>query len=1107
MTLYGTEAPPQRRIPSALARRSVAALLAAALVILSPGLAPYEAVAAEFQGRGPVAPSGVPSLSLPQAPVLPGSAIPGLNGPALSIPSLPASAVTMPAAAALPQAAASFNSPLVPGAKVPAAAPAAVPNASGVQAPTTEGLLREGAGRIAAGQQASNDSAVGGALESLFTGGKSAASFGDAPVAGGAGAAAAPLAPLPLEALKTIAKDAKQPEAERRAAVKAIADRSGDAAKLALEEVGTERGGGAADYEIKRLALRRLAEQGKLVSLPPVSDEHAAEILGQIAAQKPQAAAFDYDGTLEPSGNPATAETGAALKALAESGVETMILTDRSPMGRRAGDAGILDALSTLSADQRAAISVGANRGARVIAFDRAGLPLTVRQAAGWTEAEKTILNAAGQRVAAAHGSSLVDGSATLMTDYDFALFLPAGATDEDASRAAQRMREELSALKLQASVVPRHSNPELPSPYVTVTKYDKAQGIAKFLALREVLGRLRDAERLPSFMRGAARAILGRLPSAAVAGSSTLVVGDHFFGERGIDSGMSLGAPGSLGIAVGGSADPRLDNVFVWNKQGHAASMELARAATAPAPAQMEGMNWKAFGGLFGARTFSIIAFLGTTLAYAKIAIGAVGPTSYGTLAALGGLVSIAAGPLMGKLADKFSARTGMAVNTILRAVFLLDLPLFSAFGVLNFWTLLLGAIANGWLLASIMTTEGAYLRRLFGFKNLRTVNSLLQLNYFGLQIVFGLILGIGQLVDGHNLMIPFYIASAVNAFIVLPITWKTMPAAAPQAAPAVAGAPAAPKTSKSRAIAAFFKTYWKETLLLGIGLATFPLLHSALPITAALVYWITRTEGFKALKGDKSLVGAIGLVSLGAFLFYALQSFALPTIATVLVGKAASSLMLGKLLGAVFLGQMISSSSMAKLPTIRLPVIGRFGLQRLVQGAVLAMVGAWVFTGLFPGSLLAAAAFIGAAAAMMAGAHFLTDKGWIKLIGTGLAFLALPALFWGNVPILLGSLAVFGYFFGPASVALSSYIQRRAAPEKIGQVMGIQGSLFNAAISLGIGTVSLIASHLTPMFPGTMWAIAGLAAAAAVVYFLASQKLPGLPARSVHTKEEGKK
>jgi hypothetical protein len=1097
MTLSGTQGPPQRRT-SALWRRATSFSLSAALVLLSAGPSATQAVAAQFQ----TGPKGtIPTLTLPTGPVVPaGSVIPGLPS-AAQIPALPGS-VIQAAGAVLPQAG-----------QLPAAAAGAakfgVPGAQAGQAPkgaSTEALLRSGVEQVAAAQKVGDSAAVAGSLNSLFTGSKQAGDVSASVNAGPAVPAASGLARASLEDLTKLARDAKAEDKDRRSAVKAIADRGDSKSILVLEELGTEKGGSSKDYEIKRLALRTVAEKtGKVLSLPEVSDDHAAELLKHISENKPEAAAFDYDGTVEPSGKAASEETGEALKGLIDSGVETMVLTDRAAVGRRQGDTGILDSVSTLTPEQRAGLTIGAQRGARIIVFDADDKPVIVEQAASWSASEKVQLVLASEQVSAEFGSALVNGAKNSFTEFDFALYLPQAKTDADAERAAELMRQALEKRNLKGHVVPRRKGPGVPGPYITVSKYDKSLGMGRFLALREKLERLRDLKRVPAFLRGALGKVLGLLRSRPVPAAGALVVGDRMMGERGIDMAMVL--PGALGIAVGGSADPRLDNVFVWNKQGHAGAMEIARAAAGPKQSQMPGMNWKAFGGLMTARSLSIIAFLATTLAYAKIAIGAVGLASFGTLSALGGLVAVAAGPLTGRIAAKMSPRAGMALNALLRAVFLLNLPLFMAFGAVNFGTLLFGAIANAWVLSSTMTMEGAYVPKMFGIKNVRTMGGLLMVNYFGLQIIFGLILGIGKLVDGHNLMIPFYIASAVNA-AVIPLLWWTLPKGEKASPSAASAAPSESKPSPLKAVAGFFKTYWKEAALFLGSFATFPLWHSAIPVALALTYWITRTPVFLKIKSDKPLLGALGLVALGAFVLYGLQVFALPAMAGAIAGKA-SSLLLGQMMGALFLGQMVSSSSMLQLPVFRVPFLGRVPAQNLVKGLVLSMVAAFSLTGLFPGSILAALAVTGVAGAMMWFAHKLTDKGWISLAGVGLSTVAIPAILWGTgaiVPALLAALAMFGYFYGPASVAVTAYIQKRAPAGMIPQVMGIYGSLLNAGISLGIGTFALLSTLLTPQFPALLWALFAVAVGAAAAFYFGSKKLPGLPQDSFHQKGDKK-
>src|SRR5687768_11107571 len=116
MTLSGTQGPPQRRKQDALGRRALAFALAVSLVLLSPGLAPYQAFASDFKSGG--GPKTVPTLALPQPPGRPGSALPGTGLPAPAIPGLPASAIANPSLpAALPGAAGAL-----PGIPAPAAA-------------------------------------------------------------------------------------------------------------------------------------------------------------------------------------------------------------------------------------------------------------------------------------------------------------------------------------------------------------------------------------------------------------------------------------------------------------------------------------------------------------------------------------------------------------------------------------------------------------------------------------------------------------------------------------------------------------------------------------------------------------------------------------------------------------------------------------------------------------------------------------------------------------------------------------------------------------------------------------------------------------------------
>lgn len=1025
-----------------------------------------------------------------------------------------------------------------------------------------------------------------------------------------AGHPAAALSASSLDKLEADATDSSLSEAERKEAVSSIAKAGGEAAKAALGRVAENAPeGGAVEYEVHRAALRALALSfGEIRSLRPVSREHAKLLLERLSQDKPELAFFDYDDTLSGWAKPASPEIGAALKAASDAGVETAILTDRpdepEPGGRMAT---ILESLDTLTPAQKAAITVQSSRGTRTLMYDRAGKPALIRQEdARWTEAEKTAIQEAARAVWDRFGKQEFpagSGTADNLGAYSYSLFLPVGLSREQVREAASLMNSALKAKGVDHEAAGRLAKNASDPAYLNVSKVDKSIGVLGMRARRGLMGRLRDLARLglsSAGLRKAAR-LLERIPGKPVAASKTLVVGDQFFGARTVDKDMLKGAPGALALSVGGTADPRLDNVFVWPSEGAQASLEILGALGSTAPS---GMDKKAVFGLFAQRTVSIGVFILTSIAYPFLAVPTVGWAGYGALMALGPLAAIATGPLSGFLVDRLSARNAMALNTAIRVVLNLALPLFALAGILNFWTLLIASFANGWLLSSVMITEGAYVKRLAGPKYAGAVNGLAWMNYLGVQVALGLIVGVGSLIDQWNPNIAFYLSAAAHAFLVLPIVWFTMPSLSPKPEGLGERGPSSRNFLSSRYGLAvlFIKKYWKEALLLGASAALYAysapliallgtvvplplalagLLKSTLPIAGALLYWVSRTEGFrdlwngtgrepsdeeKALERrirenradrvmmeaelkrlesekpagweeearrmgyelaakqaeDKSLSGelhrsrtrlrsAMLYIALSALLLYPLQYFSLPLIAEVLVGKAGKGLLLGNLLGSLFFGNLIANSAQARLPDLRLPLIGRVPIQRFIQAGVSLMAGAWVFTRLLPGSLLAAAAAALGAAGLIALAGRLTNRGWIKLFGAGFAAVWLPYVVWAfpallpflSVPAaMMISLLAIGMFYGPAFVSLTSYFQANAKQGSMGRLIGSQGSFTNTAISVGYGLISMAAALMNPALPSLLALIGAAAAAGGLLFWFAPRYLPGLPSSMTEKK-----
>lgn len=1114
------------------------AALSSFILLTSPGLGATEAFAQVLRSAPvsgtPVVPAVPARLSAPIAP----SFAPTLTSPSLTLPSASAPRLAAPASpaavnVAVSARAASIASPV--RAAVNAARPEAAPAA---KADTVLGALSanvETLGKTAAPSQ-------GSVLTNFFTGSKLSGAVNAAVEASGADSAGRSglEAPATPESYEPAAIDSKKPLAERKAAVAAIAKFATPEAKAALVRVGEANpAGGAEDYEVHRAAYKALAESyGEVRSLRAVSPEHKAALMKGLKDNKPSLAVFDYDDTLQKWKEKASPATGAALKGAADQGVSVAILTDR-PALPDGGSPTVIDSLSDLKPEEKAAVTIAGRAGAEMAQYDSKGRETVVDRMPAWTESERKAIEEVAAIIKEKFGTAEHNGQSGNVTDYGFFRLLPVRAPQATLDASVKLATEELAKRGMTGlHIFARYAKSMDDPPYLQASKVNKQRGMNILRGQRAAYERLKDLRALGLPSKYAAKVLswLKRVPEAQIPAAKTLIVGDQFFASRNTDSDMAKAAPGALVLSVGAKADPRIENVFVWPSEGHAATQDILGALGQKA--DDGGFNKKATIGLFIGRTLSIGSFVLTAIAYPFVAAPAVGWATFGTLMALGPLAAIITGPLNGALADKFSARTSMTINMAIRAVLAMALPAFAYFGVLNFWTLLIASIANGWALSATMTTETAYVRRIAG-KHQNAVQALISVNFVALQVVLGLLVGIGSYIDSWAPTTPFLISAVAHAAIAAPLMWFTMPSDKPMGN---ANAKPVDKAPLSERAGTFAKKYWKEALITAAAIGSYGFFHSALPIAAALFYWVLNTDTVKALRAgdyrevsprereiEAALKTAEGpaaealkkesgvwkgrqfktvLYSAGqAVMTYPFQNFALPLIAVLLVGTAGKGLLLGKLLGAMYFGNLIANSSQANLPEIKLPLVGRIPGQRIVQGLVLGLAASWVYTGLVPGSLLAAAAAVGVAAGLMWLSGRITNRGWIKALGLGLAGIALPAAVWafpGLIPFLDVQTALFlamlnyGLFVGPSAVSLGIYQQGNTNKAHLGKVFGTGSSFFNTFNSLGYGLLALAASAFTPAFPAMFVPMLGLYALGGYLFFRAPKNLPGLPEKS---------
>lgn len=606
------------------------------------------------------------------------------------------------------------------------------------------------------------------------------------------------------------------------------------------------------------------------------------------------------------------------------------------------------------------------------------------------------------------------------------------------------------------------------------------------------------------------------RTPSASAAAGSAVAANSPLVSAAPALAAPTPNVPGAPGFVERRATPPapiafvgpglRAGDKFLAAASDSPAAPSAKPAAAKPVegPANDDWIDTKGMTGMFIQRSISIALFIQTALAYPLIAIHAVGTGTFGVLMALGPLAAIATGPLNGLIADKMSPRSGLIMLNLVRAAQTLALPILAHFGMLNFWTLLAMSIANGWQLSLLMTSENAYLRRLAGKNHLNNLNALNAVNYLALQVFLTLILGVGAWIDKMGLMTPYYASSIILPFVVVPIIRAMIPKTIPGEA-AKAAAPAKPFGERVKEIGAsakaFAAKYWKEIGILGASLGVYLGFHTTLPMSAALLYWVSRTDGFKAIWGQKNLRATMLLSALAFGLIFPFQYMALPLMAGALGGVAGKAAILSQMLGALFFGQLVSNASQANLPAVKVPFIGKtVKAERLVQGLVLVMGAAWSLLRLFPGNWLAAAGSVALGASLMWAASKFTDRGWIKYLGIGLAAASiLPLMFWGSLPVMFGGMLALGLFVGPVQVALNTYFGKNARAASIGNAFGVSSSLNNSATSFGYGLLTALVGLFTPMFPHALMPIAVAFGIIGAIFFLFGPKLlPGLSATS---------
>lgn len=541
-------------------RRALTLNLAAALILLSPGLDAHRAFAATVKTA--------PRISAPTLPTTPGvSAVPSLSAPKLGLP----------AASAVPTLGAPV---LAPSVQAPAAAPAAAGVAAQAEA-ITAAVAPHIEAINAPSASADASASAGASIEAALTGQQTSqgASFAD-PVAGSVGSGAGSLGRASVSAPQGSGSQVPAPKPS------SVDDRK--------------------TYQARRSQLNKIgAATGVVGSLPVAGPKLSAELIDEAGTKK--VIFTDFDDTLGPYNSVLTPEMVAAIVAVKKAGKTVIVVTDRGDVKRPgSSQLTIFESLASIPASDRAGMYVAANNGGRLYKLDEKGEPVKLYEVPSMSEemigtvhqaVEALRIKLAELGTAQHPGDAL--NPAESLNPYGYAMMLKVGTDEATLKKAAKIFEAELAARGIETEVHGKFPKDLKNPPYITFSIMNKSVPVAWFakeLKIRaEDAVAIGDAAYMPRHPdEPTTEQIKAQQDAEALAGFPLPKTGNE------TDRNMEKGLPGMLMLSVGRTADPRMRNGWALEQKGAEASIRVFQAMAKP-QAEQPMTKWETLGtGLF---------------------------------------------------------------------------------------------------------------------------------------------------------------------------------------------------------------------------------------------------------------------------------------------------------------------------------------------------------------------------------------------------------------------------------------------------------------------------------------------------------------------------
>lgn len=340
-------------------------------------------------------------------------------------------------------------------------------------------------------------------------------------------------------------------------------------------------------YNRRRWALRSIANQGVVASLPQAGPNLTKKLLDKAASRK--YLFTDFDDTIGAFNSELAPELVAGFAAAKKAGKVIIVVTDRTDEKRpNSKMLTVFESLATIPASDRAGMYVAANGGGRVYRYNAQGEPERIYEQPAMDEAKKAVVAEAAaetKRKLSSIGATQHPGDAVSPSEsfnpYGYALMLSVGTPEATVKQAAKLLQNELAAKGIEVEVLPRLAKNPANPPYITFSGINKSMPVAwisEHLGIKPLqavaIGDSMYMPRVPETPDASQQAL--QAEAERLSGSPVPLTGNE------TDRNMEKGLPGMMALSVGGTADPRMEDAWVLDGHGPAMTLKLLEAMAA---------------------------------------------------------------------------------------------------------------------------------------------------------------------------------------------------------------------------------------------------------------------------------------------------------------------------------------------------------------------------------------------------------------------------------------------------------------------------------------------------------------------------------------------